>query len=52
MWSFTVHVELLPVFFFIFPLSEIVLLTLAEDVSVFLSYFRFQTWGVFKRSLS
>ena len=47
MWSFTVNVELLPVFFLSFLYQK-----LSEDVSVFLSYFRFQTWGVFKRSLS
>ena len=41
---FTVHAQLLPVFFFIFALSEIGLLTLAEDVSVFHSYFRVQNW--------
>ena len=43
-WPFTVHAQLLPVFFFIFALSEIGLLTLAEDVSVFHSYFRVQNW--------
>ena len=43
-WPFTVDAQLLPVVFFIFALSEIGLLTPAEDVSVFHSYFRVQNW--------